>query len=94
MVKMVIEAGGRESRKPQDHGIYARGYQDLDGHLWEITYMDETAMQKRVKSGSDYVGLILHPSCRKSRIICSNCSFVISPFAYLSLTIDAASALC
>lgn len=31
--------------------------------------------------------------CRRSCSICSNCSFVISPFAYLSLTIDTASAL-
>ena len=48
------------------------------------------------RSSRDYVGLTLQPPscCRRSRIICSNCSLVISPFAYLSLTIDAASGLC
>lgn len=47
MISKVIEAGGRESREPQDYGwMYGRGFQDIDGHLWEIFYMDETAMKK------------------------------------------------
>ncbi len=47
MINKVIEAGGRESREPQDHGwMYGRSFQDIDGHLWEIIYMDESAIQK------------------------------------------------
>ena len=41
MINRVIEAGGRESREPQDHGwMYGRSFQDVDGHLWEIIHMD------------------------------------------------------
>jgi hypothetical protein len=41
MINKVIEAGGRESRDPQDHGwMYGRSFQDLNGHLWEIIHMD------------------------------------------------------
>ena len=47
MISKVTEAGGRESRKPQDYGwMYGRGFQDIDGHLWEIFYMDESAAKK------------------------------------------------
>lgn len=43
----VMQAGGKESRAAQDYGwMYGRGFQDLDGHLWEIFYMDESAMPK------------------------------------------------
>ncbi len=47
MINRVIEAGGRESREPQDHGwMYVRSFQDLDGHLWEIIHMDESVIKK------------------------------------------------
>jgi predicted lactoylglutathione lyase len=47
MMNNVISAGGIETRKPQDHGwMYVRSFQDLDGHLWEIFYMDESAMKQ------------------------------------------------
>jgi uncharacterized protein len=46
MINDVIEAGGKESRKPQDHGwMYGRSFQDINGHLWEIIYMDEKALK-------------------------------------------------
>ena len=46
MIQNVIEAGGTESREPQDHGwMYGRGFQDINGHLWEIIYMDEKALR-------------------------------------------------
>ena len=45
MMNKAMRAGGRESRQPQDHGwVYGRGFEDIDGHLWEIIYMDESAM--------------------------------------------------
>ena len=47
MISKAIEAGGRESREPQDYGwMYGRGFQDTDGHLWEILYMDESGVKK------------------------------------------------
>jgi uncharacterized protein len=47
MINKVIETGGRESREPQDHGwMYGRSFEDIDGHVWEIIYMDESAIKK------------------------------------------------
>lgn len=44
MIKKAVDAGGTTFRKPQDHGwMYANAYQDLDGHIWEITWMDMNA---------------------------------------------------
>lgn len=40
-----LAAGGKKSLDPQDHGfMYQRSFQDLDGHLWELTYMDMSAI--------------------------------------------------
>jgi predicted lactoylglutathione lyase len=42
MMEKVLDAGGREARDPQDHGwMYGRSFEDINGHLWEIFYMDE-----------------------------------------------------
>ena len=47
MINGAIEAGDRESREPQDHGwMYGRSFEDINGHLWEIAYMDETGIKK------------------------------------------------
>ena len=47
MMDKVLGAGGREARDPQDHGwMYGRSFEDINGHLWEIFYMDESAMKK------------------------------------------------
>jgi predicted lactoylglutathione lyase len=33
-------AGAQVPREPQDHGfMYGHGYEDLDGHTWELVYM-------------------------------------------------------
>jgi predicted lactoylglutathione lyase len=40
MVGKAVAAGGTTPRKPQDHGfMYQHGFQDLDGHLWEVVHM-------------------------------------------------------
>ena len=40
MVRKAVAAGGRTYNKPQDHGfMYGHGFQDLDGHIWELIYM-------------------------------------------------------
>ncbi len=45
MIEKAIEAGGKEFREAQDHGwMYGRAFEDLDGHIWEIFYMDESKM--------------------------------------------------
>jgi len=47
MLENVIKAGGKESRKPQDHGwMYGRSFEDLNGHIWEIIYMDVKALKE------------------------------------------------
>jgi uncharacterized protein len=50
MINKAIEAGGKESREPQDHGwMYGRSFEDINGHIWEIIYMDESALQNDEK---------------------------------------------
>ena len=40
LMKLAIDAGGRAPRKPQDQGfMYGHGFEDLDGHIWELVYM-------------------------------------------------------
>ncbi len=40
MLERAIAAGGRESREPRDAGfMYGRGFEDPDGHLWEVYHM-------------------------------------------------------
>jgi uncharacterized protein len=44
IVDKAYKAGGIPSGKLQDEGwMYGRGFEDLDGHLWEIMYMDISA---------------------------------------------------
>jgi len=46
MINKAIEAGGIEPRKPRDHGwMYDRAFEDIDGHLWEITYMTKSSLK-------------------------------------------------
>jgi predicted lactoylglutathione lyase len=47
MVSKAVAAGGAIYNKPQDHGfMYAHGYQDLDGHIWEVLWMDPGAINQ------------------------------------------------
>jgi len=44
MVRDAIAAGGTTHNEPQDHGfMYGHGFQDLDGHIWELIYMEPSA---------------------------------------------------
>jgi uncharacterized protein len=48
MVAKALAAGGTTYKEPTDYGfMYQHGFQDLDGHIWEIFFMDESAMQER-----------------------------------------------
>src|SRR5262249_19654677 len=41
LVKKAIDAGGRDAKPAQDHGfMYGRSFYDLDGHHWEVMWMD------------------------------------------------------
>jgi predicted lactoylglutathione lyase len=45
MIKKAVEAGGSTYRNPQDDGwMYGHSFADLDGHQWEVLYMDESQM--------------------------------------------------
>ena len=36
-----IANGGKPSMEPTDYGwMYGRSFEDLDGHLWEVMYLD------------------------------------------------------
>ncbi len=46
LARKAVAAGGRLPTPPQDHGfMYGHGFEDLDGHLWELVYMDPNAEQ-------------------------------------------------
>ena len=40
IVEKAVAAGGSTYNEPQDHGfMYAHGFQDPDGHIWELFFM-------------------------------------------------------
>ncbi|MGV9322042.1 VOC family protein [Streptomyces sp. NPDC003660] len=46
LVEKAIAAGGTSHGETQDHGfMYGRAFDDLDGHTWEIMWMDPAAVQ-------------------------------------------------
>ncbi|WP_437308679.1 VOC family protein [Sorangium sp. So ce388] len=46
MVEKALAGGGKEPDPPQDHGfMYGRSFEDLDGHHWEVLWMDPEAAQ-------------------------------------------------
>lgn len=43
IMSLALEAGGDETRDAQDYGwMYTRAFEDLDGHIWELLYTDES----------------------------------------------------
>ena len=46
MVARAVAAGGSHALEPQDHGfMYGWSFYDLDGHHWEVFWMDPAAVQ-------------------------------------------------
>jgi uncharacterized protein len=46
VVDAALKAGGSEARDPQDYGfMFLRSFSDLDGHTWEIFWMDPKHVQ-------------------------------------------------
>lgn len=47
LVRKAVAAGGSIYNDPQDHGfMYGHGFQDLDGHIWELIHMDPGAVKQ------------------------------------------------
>jgi uncharacterized protein len=47
MVRKAVGGGGTTYNDPQDHGfMYGHGFQDLDGHIWEVIYMEPSAIHQ------------------------------------------------
>ena len=45
MVRKAVAAGGTTYNEAKDHGFMLQhGYQDLDGHIWELVYMEPGAL--------------------------------------------------
>ncbi|WHZ24703.1 MAG: Glyoxalase family protein [Nitrospira sp.] len=41
------QAGGKEAYAPKDYGfMFTRSFEDPDGHIWEIFWMDQVQMQQ------------------------------------------------
>ncbi|CAM5707688.1 VOC family protein [Streptomyces griseomycini] len=46
LVEKAVAAGGSVTGETQDHGfMYGRAFDDLDGHTWEVVWMDPAAVQ-------------------------------------------------
>jgi uncharacterized protein len=47
MVRKAVAAGGTTYNEPQDHGfMYGHGFQDVDGHIWELIFMEPSAINQ------------------------------------------------
>ncbi|MDQ8705118.1 VOC family protein [Streptomyces sp. LHD-70] len=46
LVEKAVAAGGQVTGETQDHGfMYGRAFDDLDGHTWEVVWMDPAAVE-------------------------------------------------
>ena len=46
IVDTALRAGATEAREPMDYGfMFGRSFNDLDGHIWEIIWMDPSHVQ-------------------------------------------------
>ena len=47
IVKRALDGGGKPAMPVQDHGfMYGHSFYDLDGHHWEVVWMDPAAVQQ------------------------------------------------
>jgi predicted lactoylglutathione lyase len=47
IVDTAIKAGATPAREPMDYGfMFGRSFNDLDGHIWEIFWMNPSHVQK------------------------------------------------
>jgi predicted lactoylglutathione lyase len=46
IAEKAFAAGGRKVNEPEDHGfMYSWGFEDLDGHIWDLFWMDPAHVQ-------------------------------------------------
>jgi predicted lactoylglutathione lyase len=46
LLNKALSGGASEYREPQDYGfMYGRSFEDLDGHIWEVMWMDPSAIK-------------------------------------------------
>jgi uncharacterized protein len=46
LVKKAVAAGGTTYNEPKDMGfMYQHGFQDLDGHIWEVFFMEPSHVE-------------------------------------------------
>ncbi|WP_455834023.1 VOC family protein [Pseudarthrobacter siccitolerans] len=56
-VRTALANGGSASQDPQDHGfMYNHSFQDPDGHLWEVFWMDPAGAPAESTAGSASAG--------------------------------------
>ena len=47
LADQALAAGGQPANEPMEDGpMYGRSFQDPDGHLWEVIWMDPSALQQ------------------------------------------------
>jgi uncharacterized protein len=50
LVQSALAAGGQPANDPMDHGVmYGWSFQDLDGHLWEVMWMDPSVLEEEAR---------------------------------------------
>lgn len=55
LVSKAVAAGATTPNEPHDQGfMYDHGFEDLDGHLWEIVYMDPSAINQEQSAVGAY----------------------------------------
>ena len=53
LVTKAMTAGGTVPRPPEDHGfMYSHGFEDLDGHIWELVWMNPHADLQQLEEAS------------------------------------------
>jgi uncharacterized protein len=51
LIRKAVAAGGSEYRQTQDYGwMYGRAFQDINGHIWDIFYMDMNSIPEEMKT--------------------------------------------
>jgi len=57
IVAKAVAAGGKAPRQARDYGfMYQHSFDDLDGHIWEVFYMDMDALPEDMKAKMGQAG--------------------------------------
>jgi uncharacterized protein len=53
LVSMAKQAGGSTYSDPKDYGfLYGHGFQDPDGHIWELIFMEQSQLDVEIEQGA------------------------------------------